>query len=550
MSAWGGSLLGLAAVFFLLRRIRRRKRWERPPVRELFALVLLIVLTCGWLAARRFSQSTQAWLTAMAASMAAGAVLAVWICRRYLAWRRENRRKDEKMENLRGFPAMEQAWDFCRAHHMLPPPGGVILCAVSGGRDSMALLHFLKTLSLREGFALYAAHYNHHLRPTAGRDENLVRQYCRQREIPLKCGGGDVAAWARQQGASLEDAARTLRYRFLEKTADAVGAERIATAHHVQDNAETVLLHLLRGSGLRGLGGIPPVRGRIVRPFLETDRRDIDAYVAREGIPYAEDETNADTAYTRNRLRREILPLLEEASPGCTGRIAAAAGLLREEEAHLTAECEALLPLPETAEGRALTLPVTLLARQDAAMARRLIRETARRLGGELTAQQTQAVLELGSGGSLDLPGGLQAFRQSHRLTIRRLPPPPEPLSLRRGEQIWNGGVVRVEETAQWEHLPPGCALAAEKVSGPLTIAHWDGTGRLTVENGSRTVKRLFADRKIPAHRREEHPALYDGTGRFLAVLGVAADWEFRPRPGERAMTVVWEREERSHELL
>lgn len=547
MRVWGGFLLWLAAVWLLLRRITHRKRWERPPVWELGTLVLLAVLPYGCLVTWRFFQSPKARLTAMAVWAAAGALLAVWLCRRYLLWRRESRRKDERMENLRGFPAMERALDFCRAHHMLPPPGGVMLCAVSGGRDSMALLHFLKTVSRREGFALHAAHYNHHLRPTADRDENLVRQYCRQREIPLTCGGGDVAAWARQQGASLEDAARTLRYRFLEETADAVGAERIATAHHVQDNAETVLLHLLRGSGLRGLGGIPPVRGRIVRPFLETDRRDIDAYVAREEIPYTEDETNADTAYTRNRLRWEILPLLEEASPGCTGRIAAAAGLLREEEAHLTAECKALLP-SET--GDVIRLPATLLGQQDAAMRRRLVREGARRLGGELTAQQTQAVLELGSGGSLDLPGGLQAFRQSHRLTLRRLPPPPEPLALRRGEQVWNGGVVRVEETAQWEHLPPGCALAAEKVSGPLTIAPWDGTGRLTVENGSRTVKRLFADRKIPAHRRGEHPALYDGAGRLLAVLGVAADWEFRPRPGERAMTVVWEREERSHELL
>ena len=451
------------------------------------------------------------------------------------------------MEDLGGFPAMERALDFCRAHHMLPPPGGVMLCAVSGGRDSMALLHFLKTASLREGFALRAAHYNHHLRPTAGRDENLVRQYCRQRGIPLICGGGDVAAWARRQGASLEDAARTLRYRFLEETADAVGAQRIATAHHVQDNAETVLLHLLRGSGLRGLGGIPPVRGRIVRPFLATDRRDIEDYVARQGIPYAEDETNADTAYARNRLRREILPLLEEASPGCTGRIAGAAALLREEEAHLSAECDALLP-EETEEG--VVLSAVLLGRQDAAMGRRLVREAARRLGGTLTARQTEAVLALGSGGILDLPGGLQAFRQPHRLTLRRLPPPAGPLALRRGEQAWNGGAVRVEETADWEHLPPGCALAAEKVQPPLTIAPWDGGGRLRIENGSRTVKRLFADRRIPPQRREEHPALYDGAGRLLAVLGVAVDWEFRPRPGERAITVVWEREERGDELL
>ena len=120
-----------------------------------------------------------------------------------------------------------------------------------------------------------------------------------------------------------EDAARTLRYAFLEGAARDMGADRIATAHHREDNAETVLLHLLRGAGLQGLSGIPPVRGKIVRPLLEAGRADIDAYVERNGLPYVEDESNRDTAYTRNRLRLEVLPLLEEIVPGCGGRIAA-----------------------------------------------------------------------------------------------------------------------------------------------------------------------------------------------------------------------------------
>ena len=444
-------------------------------------------------------------------------------------------------------PALAKARDFCREKDMLPPAGGVMLCAVSGGRDSMALLSFLEQLATEKGFILHAAHYNHMLRPTADRDEDFVRLWCADRHIPLACGTCDVRAWAREQGASLEDAARTLRYRFLEETADRVGAQRIATAHHVQDNAETVLLHLLRGTGLRGLGGIAPVRGRVVRPFLETDRRDIDAYVEENNIPYVEDESNADITFARNRLRIEVMPLLEKLAPGSTARIAGAAAILREEENHLAQESAGLLP---PAEEDKISLPVNTLMSRDLAIRRRLVRSMAQQLGVGLTAAQTDAVLALGSGGFLDLPDGLQAYRQAHRLTLRRLSPPPEPLELHAGKQLWGGHTVRVAVTA--EGLPPegnSAALSADKITGPLTIAAWDGTGRLAVENGSRSIKRLFADQGIPADQREEHPALYCD-GKPVAVLGVAVDWAFRSQPGEKTITVVWEKEERGHELL
>lgn len=444
-------------------------------------------------------------------------------------------------------PTLAKARDFCREKDMLPPAGGVMLCAVSGGRDSMALLSFLEQLAAEKGFILHAAHYNHMLRPTADRDEDFVRLWCADRHIPLACGTCDVRAWAREQGASLEDAARTLRYRFLEETADRVGAQRIATAHHVQDNAETVLLHLLRGTGLRGLGGIAPVRGRVVRPFLETDRRDIDAYVEENNIPYVEDESNADIAFARNRLRIEVMPLLEKLAPGSTARIAGTAAILREEENHLAQESAGLLP---PAEEDKISLPVNTLMSRDLAIRRRLVRSMAQQLGVGLTAAQTDAVLALGSGGFLDLPDGLQAYRQAHRLTLRRLSPPPEPLELHAGKQLWGGHTVRVAVTA--EGLPPegnSAALSADKITGPLTIAAWDGTGRLAVENGSRSIKRLFADQGIPADQREEHPALYCD-GKPVAVLGVAVDWAFRSQPGEKTITVVWEKEERGHELL
>lgn len=414
-------------------------------------------------------------------------------------------------------------------------PGALVLCAVSGGRDSMALLHLVSAMAEEEGFRVAAAHFNHRLRPTADRDEAFVRDWCREKGIPLEVGRGDVRALARETGTGVEDAARRLRYRFLQEAAERLGAACIATAHHREDNAETVLLHLLRGTGLQGLGGIAPVRGNIVRPLLETSRADIDAYVKAHRLPYVEDESNADPAYTRNRLRREVLPLLEEIAPGCGARIAGAAELLREENDHLRREAEALLP---EAGGGAVSLPVPVLDRQDKTIRRRLVRAIGQALGAELTRAQTEAVLHLRSGGCLDLPGNLRAVRQPHRLLLKRQSPPPPPLALHEGEQSWGRWTVMLERrTASLENTPDRVVL--RDTAGALTVAAWDGTGRLAVENGSRTIKRLFADAGIPVEGRESYPAVFLN-GTIAAVPGVAVDHSLRPEAGESCLMVTF----------
>ena len=429
-----------------------------------------------------------------------------------------------------------RAW--CQKWDMLE---GTVLCAVSGGRDSMARLHLLSAMAEEGGFQVAAAHFNHQLRPAADRDEAFVRDWCREREIPFTCGRGDVRELAREKGASIEDAARTLRYAFLEEAAGNLGAARIATAHHREDNAETVLLHLLHGTGLQGLGGIPPVRGKIVRPLLETSRADIDAYVAENAVPYVEDESNSDTAYTRNRLRLEALPLLEEIAPGCGARIAAAAALLRAENEHIQREAEGLLPAPKR---DIITLPVTVLLAQDQVLRRRLVRAMGREMGVSLTQKQTEAVLALGSGRFLYLPGGVCAVRQSHQLILKKQPPQLEPLALQPGEQDWGPWRVTVEQgEGPAEETPDRVVL--RDTGQTLTIAHWDGTGRLTVENGKRGIKRLFADKGIPVEKRAEHPAVLL-SGKAAAIFGVATDWTYRPC-GDRpwvAVTLRWLDEE------
>ena len=180
-----------------------------------------------------------------------------------------------------------QAAAFADRYNMLPP-GSTILVALSGGGDSMALLSVLEKLAQERDLHLHAAHFNHQLRgEESQRDETFVTEWCEKRNIPLIIGQGDVAQEAKAQGKGVEETARAMRYGFLTQAAQDLGADKLATAHHADDNAETVLLHLVRGAGLDGLTGIPPVRGILIRPLLAIPQSDIAAYLEQEGIPCA-----------------------------------------------------------------------------------------------------------------------------------------------------------------------------------------------------------------------------------------------------------------------
>ena len=419
--------------------------------------------------------------------------------------------------------------------------GKTVLCALSGGRDSMALFHLCLKLGAEHGFAVAAAHYNHCLRETADRDEAFVRSFCEKKGVPLIVGRGDVAALAETEKTSVEDAARIMRYHFLEETADELGADFIATAHHADDNAETLLLHLLRGAGLQGLCGIPPVRGRIIRPLLSVDRAAINAYIAENSIPFVEDETNGETVYERNRLRHELFPLLEELSPGSTGRIATAAERLRADHACLERQAEELLPLPS--ENGETELSRSLLRSRDAAIAVRLVRLAARRFGIELTAAQADSVLALRTGAMLSLPDGVRAAAEKNIVRFYRVPTPPSPLSLRPGTQRWGEYIVSLSET-DGEIESDENVIALRGDVGELTIAAWNGIGRLTVDNGSRTVKRLLADHGIGAPRQENRPAIFSGCA-LIAVFGAGVDLGARPFAGETKKVITLAKEDK-----
>ena len=317
---------------------------------------------------------------------------------------------------------------------MFPPPEGLILCAVSGGRDSVCLLDCLWKLGRARDFRVAAAHLNHGMRPTAQRDEDLVRALCAERNIPFYTETVDVYALCAVWRLTVEETGRRARYDFLRRTADALAADFIATAHHRDDQAETVLLQLLRGTGPQGLTGIPPVRDGIIRPLLDTPRAAIDDYIAQNRLPYVTDETNLDTHYARNRLRLDIMPQLRAINPAAVTHITRTADILRAENDLLDAQAAALLPPEGT------TLPCAALLSAPEALRPRMLRLLTDRLGAgkkDFTAAHYRALEDLcRTGGALSLPGGASAVCRDGALTLSDAPAPLDEAALRPGDNL------------------------------------------------------------------------------------------------------------------
>lgn len=396
------------------------------------------------------------------------------------------------------------------------------MCAVSGGVDSMCLLDTVLRWAAERDARVLAAHFNHQLRGAAAdRDETFVREYCAARGVPFFAGRGETAALAARDGLSVEEAARRLRYAFLEETARREGAA-VLTAHHADDNAETMLLNLCRGTGSAGLG-IPPVRGNVYRPFLALTRRELEEYAAARGLPHVEDETNGTDAAARNLLRHRVLPVLREINPRAAENMARAAGLLAADSAALDA---AALALADTAwagpEG--LRLDWTALRAAPESVRGRAVRMLMERLCGrrrDLSAVHVRAALELKPGASCALPYGMTAKNSGGALELFRLPPVPEPVELPPGGTV-RFGAWRVALDAAG---PPGAFSCRVRLDGAAQVTAWRPDDRMTLpgSRGSRSLKRLFADAGIPPEERDRTPVLRIG-GRAAAVPGLGAE--------------------------
>lgn len=372
-------------------------------------------------------------------------------------------------------------------------PGDHVVCAVSGGADSIALLFGLYLLKEKLNITLSAAHFNHHLRgDESDGDERFVRDFCAGYAIALEVGGAQVKPGKK----GLEAAAREARYAFLRTLPG-----KIATAHTADDNAETILMHLLRGTGLKGLGGIRPVSGTVIRPMLHITRREVEEFLEEYHLPHREDSSNTGDAFLRNRIRHRVMPLLAAENPGAALAISAMAQRVRQDEAYL----QSLLQEEMPPVSRLRTLPLPLQCRY----AERFLKQN-----GILEPEQAHisGMLDLIASekpsARMNFPGGAVIARDYERLV--RLDPMPLPLPA----EISVPGVYTLP---QWgirvsASCTPNGGIGV-RTQGTLTVRSRREGDTLRLNGGTKSLKKRMIDRKISAERRSRIPVLADSGG-------------------------------------
>jgi len=417
--------------------------------------------------------------------------------------------------------------------------GDRVLCALSGGADSTALTILLSRLADELGIKVFAAHLNHGLRGEASdSDERFVRELCESHNIPLETRRENVGEIAKAGGKGIEETARDVRYRFLRQTADRLGCTKIATAHTANDNAETILMNMVRGTGLRGLCGIPPVRGNIVRPLLFSERKSIESYLSDQGIGYVTDESNFDTSYTRNKIRHQVIPLLLEINPSFTGSIREMAELLRGDADCLDDWAEELFSFERISPSILIedlkSIPDNLSGR----VIRRMYsvaRGNSAQVPFGLSKEHVDSVLRLAYGarpcGEIHLPGGVIARRSYAKLEMvtGRREGIAEEKMLELGQTSFGGWLIIAElindnsmRDGKAIYLDPSLLRNGIYVRGSKAGDTISPSGR----NWTKTLKKLYIEMKIPRNERPGRPVITCG-GSVCAIPGFAADKKF-----------------------
>ena len=442
----------------------------------------------------------------------------------------------------------------------LIPRGGRVVAAVSGGGDSVALLHLLAELAERSLLTLAGvAHVNHRLRrPASDEDERFCRDLARRFGVPCLVESVAVADVARSRRVSVERAGHHVRHAFFARAAAELEAGRVALGHTIDDQAETVLLRLIRGAGAAGLSGMRPRAGVLVRPLLGVGRAELRRYLADGGVPFREDASNADLRVPRNRVRHELLPYLRTYSPRIVEALARQADIARADEAWLSHRANQAAADLVSQESGLVELDAAGLAALHPALARRVARDALARVEPgrrEVGFDAIERVRRTAEGGPArtDVPG-CRVERAAGRVRLvprrGRTGPGPRPgfayrLAIPGEIAVPEAGVrVRAEvvEAAAGARGDGGggrTALVALPAAAPLVVRSWrfgDRYRPLGLGGRSRKLQDLFVDRKVPRDERTRIPLVLDADGRVIWVVGFGIGHDFRAGEGDESV--------------
>jgi tRNA(Ile)-lysidine synthase len=447
--------------------------------------------------------------------------------------------------------------------------GDRVAVAISGGSDSVALFWLLHALAPDLGLELAGlVHVNHQLRGAeSDGDEAFCRRLADRMGLPIAVAAIDVAADARARRVSIEVAARDARYAFFERAAADLGATVIVTGHTLDDQAETVMLRLLRGAGTRGLSGVRPRRGRVARPLLHVRRAEARDYLIARDEAWRDDASNLDTAIVRNRVRHELMPVLESVAPGAAVVLARTARLAQDDESFLMEAAiknRPALVVSEEGSGGPVELDAGTLSLLPPALGRRLIRALAAQVapGAGLSAAHLEAVLGLAGSdkttGHLDLPGltvrkhgaGLSLLRAAGEPdSVSKISWAPRALDVPGSVAVPEASVMisatRGAATVEWSALGSGAAaVQMQSIRLPLFVRNRRPGDRFRPLGapGRRKLQDVLVDRKVPRGDRDRVALVVDADDKIVWVAGLVVAHDCRVTAPEDGVLILEQR--------
>lgn len=409
------------------------------------------------------------------------------------------------------------------------PSGAKITAAVSGGADSMSLLCILNTLKDEYGFSLTAAHFNHKLRGAeADRDENFVKKECEKLGIPLFIGSADVKKYAKEHSESTELAARNLRYEFFES----LDTDFVATAHNNDDNLETVIMNLSRGSALKGLCGVPVKRGKYIRPLLYCTRAEIENYCSENGIDFVTDSTNLTDDCTRNIIRHNAVPVLKSLNPNVCESLNKTVSALKADEEFIGSIAGKIYAL-SVSDGK---LSAEKFKCEHKAVKSRVAERYLRSIGAETDFYHIDKLLELAD-------GKFDRLSVSNGITLKNSYGIIAPETDKKAvfvTEIEEKSPAFLKKDGKVNNLLLKNSLDCDKIIGHLTVRTRLEGDKITFAHRkvSKSLKKLFIEDKIPLYLRDSIPVIADDNG-VVWVYGYGADKRVLPDGETRSIYYI-----------